>query len=39
VVKEGLLLREVAPDTTVAGVQKATGAELIVAGDVKTMEW
>jgi 3-oxoacid CoA-transferase len=38
VVKEGLLLREVAPDSTVAAVRKATGAELIVPGDVKTMQ-
>ena len=37
VVKEGLLLREVAPDTTVLAVRKATGAELIVPGDVKPM--
>ena len=37
VVKEGLLLREVAKDTTVEAVKKATGAELIVPGDVKTM--
>jgi 3-oxoacid CoA-transferase len=37
VVKEGLLLREVAPDTTVDAVRKATGTELIVSGDVKTM--
>jgi acetate CoA/acetoacetate CoA-transferase beta subunit len=38
VVKDGLLLREIAPDTTVEAVRKATGAELIVAGDVGTME-
>jgi 3-oxoacid CoA-transferase len=38
VVPEGLLLREIAPDTTVDAVRKATGAELKVAGDVKTME-
>ena len=38
VVPEGLLLKEVAPDTTVEAVRKATGAELTVAPDVKTME-
>jgi len=38
VVPEGLLLREVAPDTSVEAVKRATGAELIVAGDLKTME-
>ena len=38
VVPEGLLLREFAPDTSVEAVKKATGAELIVAGDLKTME-
>jgi 3-oxoacid CoA-transferase len=38
VVKEGLLLREVAAGTTVEAVRKATGAELIVRGDVKTMD-
>jgi 3-oxoacid CoA-transferase B subunit len=38
VTKEGLLLREVAPDTTVEAVQKATGTELIVREAVKTME-
>jgi acyl CoA:acetate/3-ketoacid CoA transferase beta subunit len=38
VVKEGLLLRETAPGTTVEAVKKATGAALIVAGDLKTME-
>jgi len=37
VVKEGLVLREVAPDTTVEAIRRATGAELIVPGDVKTM--
>src|SRR6266545_3849580 len=37
VVPEGLLLREIAPDTSVEAVTKATGAELIVAGDLKTM--
>jgi 3-oxoacid CoA-transferase len=34
----GLLLREVAPDTTVDAVRKATGTELIVREPVKTME-
>ena len=38
VVPEGLLLKEIAPDTTVDAVRKATGAELKVAPDVKTME-
>ena len=37
VVKEGLLLTEVAPDTTVAAVTKATGARLLVAPDLRTM--
>ena len=38
VAREGLLLREIAPDTTLEAVKKATGAELIVAPDLKTME-
>jgi 3-oxoacid CoA-transferase len=38
VVPEGLLLKEIAPDTTVDAVRKATGAELEVAPDVATME-
>jgi 3-oxoacid CoA-transferase len=38
VVKEGLLLRETAPGITVEAVKKATGAALMVAGDLKTME-
>jgi 3-oxoacid CoA-transferase B subunit len=38
VVKEGLLLRETAPGITVEAVKKATGAALIVSGDLKTME-
>jgi 3-oxoacid CoA-transferase len=37
VVPEGLLLREIAPETSVEAVKKATGTELIVAGDLKTM--
>jgi acetate CoA/acetoacetate CoA-transferase beta subunit len=37
VVKQGLLLREVAKDTTVEAVKKATGTELIVPADVKPM--
>jgi 3-oxoacid CoA-transferase len=37
VTREGLVLREVAPDTTVEAVKKATGTELSVPGDVKTM--
>jgi 3-oxoacid CoA-transferase len=38
VTKEGLVLREIAPDTTVDAVKKATGTALHVAPDVKTME-
>jgi 3-oxoacid CoA-transferase subunit B len=38
VTKEGLVLREVAPDTTVEAVKAATGARLIVADDVRAME-
>jgi len=37
VVPEGLLLREIASETSVEAVKKATGSELIVAGDLKTM--
>jgi 3-oxoacid CoA-transferase len=37
VTKDGLLLREIAPDTTLEAVKKATGAELRVAGELKTM--
>jgi 3-oxoacid CoA-transferase len=37
VAKQGLVLREVATDTTVEAVRKATGAELIVPDDVKAM--
>jgi 3-oxoacid CoA-transferase len=37
VVKEGLLLTEVAPDTTVDEVKKATGARLLLAPDLRTM--
>jgi 3-oxoacid CoA-transferase subunit B len=36
-VREGLLLREIAPDTTVDEVKKATGAPLVVAPDLRTM--
>ena len=39
VAREGLLLREIAPDTTLEAVKKATGAELIVSTDLKTMEF
>ena len=39
VAREGLVLREVAPDTTVDAVRAATGAELIVPADVKVMEF
>jgi 3-oxoacid CoA-transferase subunit B len=35
---QGLVLREVAPDTTVEAVRKATATELVVPADVKTME-
>jgi 3-oxoacid CoA-transferase len=37
VAAEGLVLREVAPDTTVDAVKKATGTELKVDASVKTM--
>jgi 3-oxoacid CoA-transferase subunit B len=37
VTPEGLALREIAPDTTVEAVQKATAAKLIVREPVKTM--
>jgi len=36
-VREGLLLREIAPDTTLDEVKKATGAPLLVAPDLHTM--
>ena len=36
-VHEGLLLREIAPDTTLDEVKKATGAPLVVAPDLRTM--
>jgi len=38
VVPEGLVLKEIAPDTTVDAVRKATGTELKVAPDVGTMQ-
>ena len=38
VAKDGLVLREIAPDTTVEAVKKATGTELLVPGDVGVME-
>jgi 3-oxoacid CoA-transferase len=38
VVPEGLLLKEIAPDTTVEAVKKATGTTLLVDANVKTME-
>lgn len=38
VTKEGLLLKEVAPDWTAAEVQALTEAELFVAGDLKEIE-
>ena len=37
VTAKGLALREIAPDTTVEAVRKATGTELIVEGNVRTM--
>jgi len=37
VTPEGLVLREIAPDTTVEEVRKATAAKLIVHEPVKTM--
>jgi 3-oxoacid CoA-transferase subunit B len=36
-VREGLLLREIAPDTSLDEVKKATGAPLLVAPDLRTM--
>jgi 3-oxoacid CoA-transferase len=38
VTADGLVLRERAPDTTVEAIQQATGASLVVPGDVKVME-
>jgi 3-oxoacid CoA-transferase len=38
VTKDGLVLREVAPDTDVEAVKKATGTALTVPSDVKTMQ-
>jgi 3-oxoacid CoA-transferase subunit B len=38
VVQEGLLLKEIASDTTVESVKKATGTPLMVDVNVKTME-
>jgi len=38
VVPEGLLLKEIAPDTTVDAVRKATGTELKLGPTVATME-
>ncbi|HLA79551.1 MAG TPA: 3-oxoacid CoA-transferase subunit B, partial [Vicinamibacteria bacterium] len=37
VTPQGLVLREMAPDTTLEQVKKLTGTELVVPGDVKTM--
>jgi 3-oxoacid CoA-transferase subunit B len=37
VAKEGLVLRELAPDTTLDAVKKATGTPLVIPGDVRTM--
>jgi 3-oxoacid CoA-transferase len=36
-VREGLLLREIAPDATLEDVRRATGAPLLVAPDLATM--
>jgi 3-oxoacid CoA-transferase B subunit len=38
VTPEGLALREIAPDTTVDAVKKATGTQLHVPPDLKAME-
>jgi len=38
VVADGLLVREIAPDTTLEAVRKATGTRLQVAPDLKTMQ-
>jgi 3-oxoacid CoA-transferase subunit B len=38
VVKDGLLLREIAPDTSLEAVQRATGTKLLVAPELKPME-
>jgi 3-oxoacid CoA-transferase B subunit len=37
--REGLVLKEIAPDTTVEAVKKATGASLLVDPGLKTMEF
>jgi 3-oxoacid CoA-transferase len=37
VAKDGLVLREIAPDTSVDAVRKATGTPLVVPADVRTM--
>jgi 3-oxoacid CoA-transferase len=37
VVKEGLLLREIAPDTSLEAVKQATGTALVVPGDLRKM--
>jgi 3-oxoacid CoA-transferase B subunit len=39
VVPEGLLLREIAPDTTLEVLRRATGAPLLVAPDLKTLAY
>jgi 3-oxoacid CoA-transferase len=38
IVREGLLLKEIAPDTTLEAVKQATGTGLLVAPDLKAME-
>ena len=37
VVKDGLLLKEIAPDASLEAVKKATGTQLLVAPDLKKM--
>jgi 3-oxoacid CoA-transferase subunit B len=39
VVRDGLLLKEIAPDTTLEAVRQATGAPLQVAPDLRTMAY
>lgn len=38
VIEKGLLLKEINPEFTVEEVQNATGAKLIISGDLKVME-
>ena len=39
VVAQGLLLRELAPGISLADVREATGADVLVDGDVPEMEF